>query len=508
MAPFCVHSEHIQCNYLTPIFTKASLFWVLITSLKIFLPLLLASWSQDLWKRTSWYHEQPKIEFKNQFLLFLQAAKQEQILTFSSFTELQPLFEDGFRIPTLENSDTNADHHTHRMGRWRQNKEDILSVAIFDPLLFLYNVFSVDGLVEYNIILSDASNYTIGQHIVASVWVHKCPQTGNTMEEVSEEDHNRDGRKEEIHVNVTVPLKKSEVIHGVQLILFFDFRLEERVELAAECLAHIHHESRFPGTHLHIRGNLETRIQQPLMHKGHQDPPLSELLGIGSHSITLQDLLWEYAHQNDLSEDVKWRIKRAVDNGMPAKDVTEAFSVSRSTVYRVMEAIDDQETRRKGRAPPNLKQTKEFKTEVAAAVAENPRKSLRKLAKEFDVSDITLRRTTCDLGLKSYALPVRQLVTPGQQEAWLARLITEVDRTVKSWDMDSDVFTFTISVSLRYVEASFEYSPGFWETLKWAWVQYLALFIPVLMALNRVKSFVFTQNLFYTAMSKPWQKVL
>ena len=87
-------------------------------------------------------------------------------------------------------------------------------------------------------------------------------------------------------------------------------------------------------------------------------------------------------------------------------------------------------------------------------------------------------------------------------------VITEVGRTVKSWNMDPDVFEFTVSVSLRYVEASFEYSPGFWETLKWAWVQYLALFIPVLMALNRVKSFAFTRNLFYTAMSKPWQKVL
>ena len=57
----------------------------------------------------------------------------------------------------------------------------------------------------------------------------------------------------------------------------------------------------------------------------------------------------------DLSEDVKRRIKRAVDNGMPAKNVAEAFGVSRSTVYRVMKARDDQETRRKGKALPNLK---------------------------------------------------------------------------------------------------------------------------------------------------------
>ncbi|CAG0899469.1 unnamed protein product [Darwinula stevensoni] len=131
----------------------------------------------------------------------------------------------------------------------------------------------------------------------------------------------------------------------------------------------------------------------------------------------------------DLSEDMKIRlrtrrqrfIKRAVDNGIPAKDVTEAFGVSLSTVYHVMEAGDDQETRRKGRAPPNLKRTEEFMTEVAAAVAENQRKSHRQLAKEFDVSDITLRHTACDLDLKSYALPVRQLVTPRQRETQLAR---------------------------------------------------------------------------------------
>ena len=74
----------------------------------------------------------------------------------------------------------------------------------------------------------------------------------------------------------------------------------------------------------------------------------------------------------DLSEDMKRRIVRAVDNGIPAKDIAEAFSVHRYTVYRVMEAGDDQETQRKKRAPPNPKQTKKFKTEVAAAGAENP----------------------------------------------------------------------------------------------------------------------------------------
>lgn len=155
----------------------------------------------------------------------------------------------------------------------------------------------------------------------------------------------------------------------------------------------------------------------------------------------------------DIRIDTRQRIKGAIDSGMSATSVATAFAVSRSTVYRISASGDNMESRRNGREAPNLLRTEEFRQDVAAAVADNPRTSIRRLGKEFDVSDATMRRTIADLGLKSYALPQRQLVTPRQRETRVDRcriLLNSLRRAPGViFFTDEKVFTQDIHINRR-----------------------------------------------------------
>lgn len=47
---------------------------------------------------------------------------------------------------------------------------------------------------------------------------------------------------------------------------------------------------------------------------------------------------------------------------------------------------------------------------------------------------------------------------------------------------------------MRYPSEVIIYRPGFWQEIKFAWIQYLALAIPFLFILNGLRSFIFTNQ--------------
>ena len=57
---------------------------------------------------------------------------------------------------------------------------------------------------------------------------------------------------------------------------------------------------------------------------------------------------------------------------------------------------------------------------------------------------------------------------------------------------------FTIDIELRYPPFTVTYYPNFWQYLKFAWVQYLAVFVVSWWLLSYVQSFVFENQVILT----------
>uniref|UniRef100_A0A915J8A7 Transmembrane protein 231 n=1 Tax=Romanomermis culicivorax TaxID=13658 RepID=A0A915J8A7_ROMCU len=63
--------------------------------------------------------------------------------------------------------------------------------------------------------------------------------------------------------------------------------------------------------------------------------------------------------------------------------------------------------------------------------------------------------------------------------------------------MDATKNEFLINLRIRYTKDRFEYKTGFWELMKWAWIQYLSLLLIFVFFAKRIRSFVFGSNLLH-----------
>jgi transmembrane protein 231 len=64
---------------------------------------------------------------------------------------------------------------------------------------------------------------------------------------------------------------------------------------------------------------------------------------------------------------------------------------------------------------------------------------------------------------------------------------------------------FTVEANLNYPAQEVVYTPGLWQTLKWGWIQYLAVLVVFVYGFNTVKSYVFYQQILPTAQHLPWK---
>lgn len=64
------------------------------------------------------------------------------------------------------------------------------------------------------------------------------------------------------------------------------------------------------------------------------------------------------------------------------------------------------------------------------------------------------------------------------------------------WERGSSTYgmPFTIKVHINYSVQSISYYPGFWQMLKWAWVQYISVLIVFVYFFRKVKAFVFSKQ--------------
>eukprot|EP00095_Tigriopus_kingsejongensis_P012762 snap_masked-scaffold30_size591359-processed-gene-4.18 protein:Tk12762 transcript:snap_masked-scaffold30_size591359-processed-gene-4.18-mRNA-1 annotation:"AGAP011128-PA" len=99
--------------------------------------------------------------------------------------------------------------------------------------------------------------------------------------------------------------------------------------------------------------------------------------------------------------------------GYSQVNIMTTLNVSKTMVYNAKKRLDASGDARRyhGGGRPRSVRTKALETAVKAKVRRNPRRSVRKLARDHNVSRKTMRSIVEDLGLTSRVIPTRQLIT-------------------------------------------------------------------------------------------------
>jgi hypothetical protein len=65
---------------------------------------------------------------------------------------------------------------------------------------------------------------------------------------------------------------------------------------------------------------------------------------------------------------------------------------------------------------------------------------------------------------------------------------------------------FKIKGRVYYTQLTYECWAGFWEMIKWAWVQYLSVFVVVYAALRLLQETLYKAKVFESIVIVPWEK--
>jgi transmembrane protein 231 len=66
---------------------------------------------------------------------------------------------------------------------------------------------------------------------------------------------------------------------------------------------------------------------------------------------------------------------------------------------------------------------------------------------------------------------------------------------------------FTLKANLHIPEQTIVFKPGFWQVMKWAWLQYLALLVLVKTGTETLKHWIFSKHVVpVIKMTPPWIK--
>ncbi|KAF8793401.1 Transmembrane protein 231 like protein [Argiope bruennichi] len=103
-----------------------------------------------------------------------------------------------------------------------------------------------------------------------------------------EEDHNRDGKKDELVMTIDVPLLPKKKIVSVKLLLMFDYKFF----FSMECAAYIQYSTSLPGSSFSTFGELSLMQRQPLRHAGKDDRFNCRPLAVHIILLLIDDIGW------------------------------------------------------------------------------------------------------------------------------------------------------------------------------------------------------------------------
>uniref|UniRef100_A0A8D2C364 Transmembrane protein 231 n=1 Tax=Sus scrofa TaxID=9823 RepID=A0A8D2C364_PIG len=83
-----------------------------------------------------------------------------------------------------------------------------------------------------------------------------------------EEDRNQDGKMDVLHFKLELPLRSTEHVLGVQLILTFSYQLHRMSTFVMQSMAFLQASFAIPGSQLYVNGDLRLQQRQPLSYRG------------------------------------------------------------------------------------------------------------------------------------------------------------------------------------------------------------------------------------------------
>ncbi|XP_020819326.1 transmembrane protein 231 isoform X1 [Phascolarctos cinereus] len=83
-----------------------------------------------------------------------------------------------------------------------------------------------------------------------------------------EEDRNYDGKVDVLHFKLELPLKPTEHVLGVQLILTFSYQLTRMSRFVMQSMAFLQSSFPIPGAQVSVNGDLRLQQRQPLKYRG------------------------------------------------------------------------------------------------------------------------------------------------------------------------------------------------------------------------------------------------
>ncbi|XP_075213807.1 transmembrane protein 231 [Lycorma delicatula] len=66
---------------------------------------------------------------------------------------------------------------------------------------------------------------------------------------------------------------------------------------------------------------------------------------------------------------------------------------------------------------------------------------------------------------------------------------------------------FIVSAQISYPSVTVMYKPGFWQEIKWAWMQYFPVLFPFILLFREIKRFIFSNHIIHTKKDVQWQKI-
>ena len=78
-----------------------------------------------------------------------------------------------------------------------------------------------------------------------------------------------------------------------------------------------------------------------------------------------------------------------------------------------------------------------------------------------------------------------------------------LENSYTTWSPGRGLPYFTLSATIRYPVQTLSYTPGFWQVIKWGWVQYLSVLLVFMYVATNIKTFVFSRQILPTLVSQP-----
>ncbi|XP_072374072.1 transmembrane protein 231 isoform X1 [Scyliorhinus torazame] len=145
MAIYEIYSHPSLVRYKTSVFTKATLFLLIVVALTYIPPLLVAYRSHGFWLKISTYEEQPNVRFQYQVLMIVGTSTSGDFLAWSTFANFNNLQGDNLRFPLVtameedQNLDGKMDRLNFRLELPLQPSEQVYNVQFI--LTFSYKLF-------------------------------------------------------------------------------------------------------------------------------------------------------------------------------------------------------------------------------------------------------------------------------------------------------------------------------------------------------------------------------